>query len=541
MSESRFTPSPVLGEVIVDQLIRLNVKDAVISPGSRNAPLTMALWRATNRSSIRLHTRIDERSAAFLALGIAKATGVPAPVICTSGSAAANFFPALLEAYHGGHPLVAITADRPARLWDTGANQTTKQVGMFSGANISTLNLAAVGDQPGQAQQWRAAVARKVLPHKPAHINVEFDEPLIGSLEWYEDFDTDVDIPPVKEIRAKKLAGYRQHGVIVVGHDAGGILFSSILEFSKRTGWPILSENPLLGSEVIPHASLILGDANRQELLRPDLVMTIGRLTLSRAINSYVSSASYQVVVDPRIEEIDTKRHADEIHFTLPIIENEVTTDPTWYQRFIGLSEKVGAKLPELLTEWSEPLAVKRIIEELPSDSTLFLSSSRPIRDVEAFASSRSGIEVHANRGLAGIDGNLSTALGIALCRERTYAIVGDLAFLHDINGLLIGPEEVRPNLTIVVISNEGGGIFSTLPQSDVLGFEKIFGTPHGRDLVKISESYGIDAIGVRTPDALASQLARRTNGIRVIVCEMPDRQSNAQLLKKINESLTLL
>ncbi|NBR94061.1 MAG: hypothetical protein EBT44_04400 [Actinobacteria bacterium] len=154
-----FTPSPVLGEVIVDQLIRSGVRDAVISPGSRNAPLTMALWRAAELNRIRLHTRIDERSAAFLALGITKSTSTPTPVICTSGSAAANFYPALLEAHHNQHPLIAITADRPARLWQTGANQTTTQVEMFPAAVKQSINLSATGSEPGQVQLWREQIA----------------------------------------------------------------------------------------------------------------------------------------------------------------------------------------------------------------------------------------------------------------------------------------------------------------------------------------------------------------------------------------------
>ena len=162
MNSAPLTPSPVLGEVIVDQLIKLGIKDAVIAPGSRNAPLTMALWRAYEKGLIELHTRIDERSAAFLALGIAKATGLPTPVICTSGSAAANFYPALLEAYHSGEPLIAITADRPARLWQTGANQTTRQVNMFPAAVSETLNLAVDGEQAGQVRSWRESIIRVV-------------------------------------------------------------------------------------------------------------------------------------------------------------------------------------------------------------------------------------------------------------------------------------------------------------------------------------------------------------------------------------------
>lgn len=535
------TPSPVLGAVIVDQLNRLGVKDVVISPGSRNAPLTMALWRASTTGEIRLHTRIDERSAAFLALGIAKATGLPTPVMCTSGSAAANFFPAILEAHHGGHPLIAVTADRPARLWDTGANQTTRQVNMFAGANVPTLNMSAQDEERGQVRQWRELLAREITHLRPAHINVEFEEPLVGSLDWVEDIDGDVEVPPHESVNTKKLQRYHPHGVILVGHDAGAIEFEAISQFARTTGWPILSENPLFGSEVLPHTSLVLGDAARREVLKPEIIMTVGRLTLSRAISAYVASANYQIVVDPRIADVDVKRPGDEIHFTLPVIDQEITRDPQWSENFASISQTIGTKLPALLTEWSEPAAVQTIVRELPDGATLFVASSRPIRDIEAFAASRSGIEVYANRGLAGIDGNLSTAYGIALVRNRTYALVGDLAFLHDVNGLLIGKDEVRPNLTIVVISNDGGGIFSTLPQSDVPGFEKIFGTPHGLDLVKIAESYGIDAIGVNSLDALTAQLARKSDGLRVIVCHMPDRKNNAQLLKQITEVLALL
>ncbi|NCA18309.1 MAG: 2-succinyl-5-enolpyruvyl-6-hydroxy-3-cyclohexene-1-carboxylate synthase, partial [Actinobacteria bacterium] len=219
MNEVPLTPSPVLGEVIVDQLIRMRVRDAVIAPGSRNAPLTMALWRASERGEIRLHTRIDERSAAFLALGISKATGIPTPVICTSGSAAANFYPALLEAHHSALPLIAITADRPARLWQSGANQTTRQLNMFPAAIDQTLNLAVQSNSPGEVQRWRSAIASAVRLDKPTHINVEFDEPLVGSLDWIEDISFDVPLPAQFELHQEPLQKYAQHGVIVVGHD----------------------------------------------------------------------------------------------------------------------------------------------------------------------------------------------------------------------------------------------------------------------------------------------------------------------------------
>lgn len=545
MSSHPFTPSPVLGEVIINQLMRMGVKDAVIAPGSRNAPLTMALWRAAQRNEIRLHTRIDERSAAFLALGIAKATKLPTPVFCTSGSAAANFYPALLEAHHSGQPLIAITADRPARLWQTGANQTMRQINMYPAAIEKTVNLAANSTEVSEIHRWRTTIATAITADKPAHINVEFEEPLVGSLEWSGPIDIDVDIdvnvPRKSSAKNKALEKYHPHGVILLGHDLAGIPFAGISRFSQETGWPILSENPLLGQEVIGHTSLVLADEKRRAHLKPHIAMVIGRLTLSRAINAYLASADYQIVVDPQIKDVDTKRVADELHVTLPVLSGKVAPEIEWQAKFVTQSQLISAMLTTLLNSWSEPLAARTVTAQLPNNSALFVASSRPIRDIEAFADPRTGIETFSNRGLAGIDGNIATVFGIALSRERTYAILGDLAFLHDINGLLIGSDEFQPNLTIIVISNDGGGIFSTLPQNEVPGFEKIFGTPHGRDLVKVAESYGIDAIAVRTTDALIAQLARGSSGIKVIVCEMPHRTENANLLSEITASLALL
>jgi len=538
-----FTPSPVLGEVIVDQLIRSGVRDAVISPGSRNAPLTMALWRAAELNRIRLHTRIDERSAAFLALGITKSTSTPTPVICTSGSAAANFYPALLEAHHNQHPLIAITADRPARLWQTGANQTTTQVEMFPAAVKQSINLSATGSEPGQVQLWREQIAGCFSSNNPAHINVEFEEPLLGSLEWSESLDVAVPVATRKSFIARTLQSYHPHGVILLGHDRAGISASDISQLSEELGWPILSEDPLCGAPVIAHASLLLSDEGRRAALQPKVAMVIGRLTLSRAINAYLSLADKVVIVDPRTDEIDIEREADEIHLALPICPSDAkqNRDASWSEKFSHYAMRISERLPSLLTEWSEPAAVTTAVAELPANSALFIASSRPIRDIEAFAQPRTGVETFANRGLAGIDGNVSTAYGIALTRSQTFAILGDLAFLHDINGLLVGNDEIRPNLTFVVISNDGGGIFSTLPQSDVPGFEKIFGTPHNRDLVAIAESYGVPAVAVRTRDALIAQLARGSEGVRVIVAQMPDRKINANLLKEITNSLALL
>ena len=325
--------------------------------------------------------------------------------------------------------------------------------------------------------------------------------------------------------------------MILVGHDRAAIPMTDIEHLSENLGWPILSEDPLSSEKVIPHASLLLGNAARRALLKPKVAMVIGRLTLSRSLNAYLELADYKIIVDSRIAEIDTARSGDEIHLTLPEVTPQ-KTESEWMKLFVKSSAEIHSKVLAHLNGWSEPAVVNEFVSQLPGESALFVASSRPIRDIESFATPRSDLETFANRGLAGIDGNISTAIGIALNRKKTFAVIGDLAFLHDINGLLLGPEEVQPDLIILVISNDGGGIFSTLPQNGVAGFERIFGTPHGRSIAKVAESYGIPAIEVRTLEALGAQIARDTKGIRVIVAVMPDRESNAKLLKQISKDL---
>ena len=532
-------PTTVLAEVIVDQLILNGVKEVVIAPGSRNAPITMAFFRAHQAGRVKLHSRIDERSAAFLALGISKASNLPAVVICTSGSAAANFHPAILEAHHSDIQLIAITADRPARLRQTGANQTTNQVSMFGDAVKVSLDIfAPVKPEVGQVAKWRAEISTALFENGPIHLNLQFEEPLLGELEWIEPLSTGIpEIEEKIEALPHPLGKYETQGVILVGHDRAAIPMTDIEHLSENLGWPILSEDPLSSEKVIPHASLLLGNAARRALLKPKVAMVIGRLTLSRSLNAYLELADYKIIVDSRIAEIDTARSGDEIHLTLPEVTPQ-KTESEWMKLFVKSSAEIHSKVLAHLNGWSEPAVVNEFVSQLPGESALFVASSRPIRDIESFATPRSDLETFANRGLAGIDGNISTAIGIALNRKKTFAVIGDLAFLHDINGLLLGPEEVQPDLIILVISNDGGGIFSTLPQNGVAGFERIFGTPHGRSIAKVAESYGIPAIEVRTLEALGAQIARDTKGIRVIVAVMPDRESNAKLLKQISKDL---
>jgi len=511
-----------LARVIVRQIIEAGITDAVISPGSRNAPLSLALVSAQDLGLIKLHIRIDERTAAFFALGIAKATHRPVPVICTSGTAVANYHPAVLEASHSNVPLFVITADRPAELRRTGANQTTEQARIF-----------------GKAVRYFADVSGAVYPLElplnalqtgPVHLNVQFEEPLIGNTDtaWLDGLKVS---PPRKFDRKKAgtLASKSTRGLLVIGHDRGGLAVEDVTKFAEQLGWPILSEDPLTFPNANAHASLFLTSIIIAKDLAPDTVIVIGRTTLSRSVNALINLARATFVIDPRMATVDSDRMAEKKFTELPELFT-APADPEWLAKWNKYSERT-AKVVKEMSAWSEPLIAREISQHLPDGATLFISSSRPIRDIEAFGAARKGIMTFANRGLAGIDGNISTALGIATAHKATFAVLGDLAFLHDITGL-IHREEI--NLRIFVINNDGGGIFSTLPQRGTKGFEQVFGTPHGLDPAAIATAMGLDAKVISSIDQLRDEIKKPISGVSVVVCDVPSRESNADLIKNL-------
>jgi 2-succinyl-5-enolpyruvyl-6-hydroxy-3-cyclohexene-1-carboxylate synthase len=521
--------STQLARVIVRQIIEAGITDAVISPGSRNAPLSLGLIAAQERKLIKLHIRIDERTAAFYALGLAKATNRPVPVICTSGTAVANYHPAVLEASHSNIPLFVITADRPAALRRTGANQTTEQARIFGKA------VRYFADVSGAA--YPLELPLNSLQTGPVHLNVQFEEPLLADDDttWLDGLT----ISPPRIFDRKKsgtLASKSTRGLLVIGHDRGGIEVEDVRKFADQLGWPILSEDPLTFPNASAHASLFLTSTVIGKDLAPDTVVVIGRTTLSRSVNALIMSARAKFVIDPRIATVDTDRLAEKKFTELPELYT-APADPEWLAKWAKYSQRTAKVVNEIST-WSEPLIAREISEHLPDQSALFIASSRPIRDIEAFGAPRSGIKTFANRGLAGIDGNISTALGIATAHKLTFAVLGDLAFLHDLTGL-IHREDI--NLRIFVINNDGGGIFSTLPQRGVVGFEQVFGTPHGLDPAAIAAAMGIDAKTISSVDQLRQELASPVSGISVVVCKVPDREANADLIKNLYEKMASL
>jgi 2-succinyl-5-enolpyruvyl-6-hydroxy-3-cyclohexene-1-carboxylate synthase len=519
--------STSLARVVVRQIIESGVTDVVISPGSRNAPLSLAFFAAAQEKLITIHVRIDERTAAYFALGLIKSSGRAVPIVCTSGTAVANYHPAVLEAHHTNLPLLVLTADRPAMLRKTGANQTTEQARIF-----------------GKSVRYFADVDGPVFPMElpldslrsgPVHLNLQFDEPLLpeSDSEWLKE----IKLNPRPEKNGKKAGTLRlvgARGVVVIGHDRGGLNVEEISKFTKAIGWPVIAEDPLSFPDAVPHASIFLATQEIRSTLIPQSVLVIGRTTLSRSINAFINLSPITYVVDQRIATVDSERAADRLFTQLPELQGVIHSEE-WMAKWNKIAERAH-KLIESLEGWNEAVIARTIAAEIADGTALFVSSSRPIRDFEAFATPRTGITTYANRGLAGIDGNISTALGIASNHKSTIAVLGDLSFLHDLTGL-INNENI--NCRFIVINNDGGGIFSTLPQRGSTGFETVFGTPHGLNPASIAQSMGVNAVQIGSLKELISQVKAPINGVSIVVCDVPSRESNADNLKSILDSLS--
>lgn len=520
-------PSTALATVLVDELVRCGVRHAVLCPGSRNAPLSFALHAADQAGRLRLHVRIDERSAAFLALGLALRSGVPVPVVCTSGTAAANLHPAVLEADHAGVPLLAVTADRPAELVGTGANQTVRQAGLF-GAAVRAAPSLAVPSEGGQGQQarWRStvdravAVARGVLTGSPGpvHLNVAFSEPLVpeASQDWPESLagrpggGAWTAVPGAASARVEVELDLSRRTLVIAGHGAG----------PAPAGLPLVAEPTAPGwPDGLAAGAWLLG-SSALERLRPEQVLLLGRPTLHRPVQRLLADPEVALtVLTERPEWTDVAGNAVAVGTTLRATGSP---DPSWLHCWRRADACASAAVSSTVARHPGPtgLEVARLmVPALPAGALLLLGSSNPIRDVSLAARPRRGLTVLANRGVAGIDGTVSTATGAALAHGGPgYALVGDLTFLHDANGLLAGPGETRPELTMVVANDQGGGIFGLLEQGapqHADAFERVFGTPHHTDLAALCAAYHVSHLRV-APAELADALSP-VEGLRVL------------------------
>ena len=510
---------------VLELLLAHGVTDAVLAPGSRSAPLALALHAADLQGRISLHVRVDEREAGFLALGLAKVSRRPVPVVTTSGTAVANLHPALLEALHAGVGVVAVTADRPARLRGTGANQTTTQPGIFPG-----IDGASVVAEPDLAA-WRPRA------DAPTHLNLELDEPLVEVLDEAADIEEGDPEPVATSSRDDDgheplLLEPGPRTVVLAGDDSG----HRARVLARDAGWPLLAE-PTSGSrtgDALPTYRLLLGHGQLAD--RVERVVSFGHPTLSRPVTRLLgrtdvdvvhvgTQATFPVPAGPRVTFTEA-------------VASARPGDPAWLQEWTDADTRVGAAVDALLADHpGSGLAVARTVAEaLPPHGLLVVGASQPIRDLDVVARPWPVGErrlVVANRGLAGIDGTVSTAIGAALGRRdssRALALMGDLTFLHGSNGLLVGPDEPRPDLTVVVANDDGGAIFSTLEQGGpehADAFERVFGTPTGADLGALCAGYRVPHRRV-APDGLAGALATPTGGLEVVevVLRRDDRRA---------------
>ena len=553
-------PATACAEVLVDELVRLGVREAVLCPGSRSASLAFALHAADAAGRLRLHVRTDERSAAFLALGLAKTTGVPAPVVTTSGTAVANLHPAVLEASHAGVPMLLLTADRPPELRGTGANQTTRQVGLFGDAVRWSHDLGTPDERRGQVAIWRATAARAVAAAigthgaapGPAHLNLPFREPLVpdGDVAFVEPLDGRADAAPWTAVQPRAVAAERiendgRRTLVLVGDlpASGSDWGQAAAALAEGHGWPLVAEPSSGGAwtSAVPHGSVLLGCGTWLDEHRPERVVVVGRVTLSRSTSRLLAHDGTDVDLlaapgpwpDPA-GRVRSVRPLESLLAGLP----DSGSDRSWRQSWWEDGRRVAQAVRPLVDgAWPSGLTVAQALRDtLQDDALLFVGSSNPVRDLDLVGGGP-GPRVVASRGLAGIDGCVSTAAGIALTSGvPTYALVGDLTFLHDVGGLVVGPAEPRPDLTLVVVNDDGGGIFTTLEPGDPLHgtvFERVFGTSHGTDIGAWCAGAGVEHTLAETPDQLRQQLAAAPKGLRVLEIRV-DRASHRGLRARL-------
>ena len=529
--------------VLVDEWVRGGVTDAVIAPGSRSAPIALAL-AADDR--IAVHVILDERSAAFVALGLGRATGRPAVVLTTSGTAAAHLHPAILEAHHGRVPLIACTADRPPELRDTGAPQTIDQVRLFGDAVRWFVDAEVPTDRVDVGPAWRALGARSVAeaissPPGPVHLNLPFREPLVPTGEPFMDAPgrpngrpwTDPSEPPARVLDPSELDGLaasvraEPRGLVLCGWGSS-IRAETAHRFGVAAGWPIVAD-PLSGVSgagcVIAYEALARTDRFTSGHA-PRVAWRVGAPLTSTTFARWLDSAGTEFTIvdagpgwrDPShsaVAVIDAD--ADELLLAVATRLEALAGehDDSWAEEWTSADTRARRAIDATLDGWaenSEPRTARDLVAHLPTDATLVVASSMPVREVEWFGQLAPGRvranRVIANRGVNGIDGFVSTVLGVALgTAGPVVALTGDLSFLHDGGGLLAA-KGTGVDVVFVVVDNHGGGIFSFLPQADhPEHFEALFGTAPTVDIGVLATAHGFRVRSVDTPSALVGAL----------------------------------
>lgn len=554
----------------VDELVKSGMTDVVISPGSRSTPLAMTI---TEHPELSQWVIIDERSAAFFALGMAKKKKRPVAIVCTSGTAAANYFPAIVEAHYSRVPLVVLTSDRPHELRDVGAPQSIGQLKLY-GDYVKWFHEMALPEAGDSMLHYvRSKASRAVNTANegnagPVHLNFPFREPLVPdfSLEnlWGQQVDhayypTLTGPRTLRETQINQLVDQLnpyEKGLIVCGPQTDSNFAKAVVQFATAWGLPILAD-PLsqlrTGKHdkdvVIEGYDAILRNETIRQHLEPDYIIRFGAMPVSKPYLFYVKEhgdvpqfiveqeAGYREPAGNRSEFI----YADPIELCTKLAAKKNTSGERWLRTWQSMNETAKSYLLKQDDNLTEGSAVRVLAETIPESGNIYVGNSMAVRDLDTFfATTSKPVNIMANRGANGIDGMVSSGLGAATSGEPTVLLLGDLSFFHDSNGLLAA-KQYHINITILLINNDGGGIFSFLPQkNDEQHFEALFGTPMNVDFRHIIEMYGGTYVYASTCNELNGALEEgyQHDGLSVIEVKT-DRTENMAWHREKWEAIT--
>jgi 2-succinyl-5-enolpyruvyl-6-hydroxy-3-cyclohexene-1-carboxylate synthase len=586
MNRPAMNPSTAFGIAFCDELARCGLREVVLAPGSRSTPLAMAFFDLERQGRVRLHVRIDERSASFTALGLAKASRRPAAVLCTSGTAAANFHPAVIEADESGIPLLVLTADRPGELRGTGANQAIDQIKLYGGAvrwfceaGVPERRIGAVGYWRSLAcQAWGHATGSAGGFSGPVHLNLAFRDPLTpgpGDREWPESLGGRPDGKPWTRFEPRGSdpneggaapldLPWTERGLVICGD--GDYDATALVELAEQAGWPLLAEpssGARHGPNAMPAYQYLLATPEFAAAHRPDVLVSAGRPGLSRPQSALLAGPAgrHVVIVQGPGRWADQQRTATDVAAAVrlsgirpsdsrPSDSRPSDSRPSdsrlgggpagttsWLQEWRHADDAARRAVDAILDgddRLTEPRLARDLVLGLPDDALLWAASSMPVRDIDFHAAPRADVRILASRGTSGIDGTVSAAVGAALAHgSPAFALIGDLALLHDAPGLALGPAEPRPDLCLIVVNNDGGGIFSALEQAAFAdSFERLFGTPHGAALEHLAAAFGLPYERLDQPEDLGK--ATSGGGLRIFEART-DREDGARLRRRLH------
>ncbi|AWE08417.1 2-succinyl-5-enolpyruvyl-6-hydroxy-3-cyclohexene-1-carboxylic-acid synthase [Lysinibacillus sp. 2017] len=544
---------------IVSTLVQSGVQNVVVSPGSRSTPLAYAF---ASTKELAMHRQVDERAAAFYALGLAKSTAKPVVLLCTSGTAAANYFPAIVEAKYARVPLIVLTADRPHELREVGAPQTINQVRLY-GENVKWSAEFPIPDDALQTLPYiehhtvRAVNIATTAPFGPVHLNIPFREPLL--IDFNEQLPKAHfvksymnELVPSKQamMELKEIIEHTKNGIIVVGELPLGTNTEHLWDFIREVKWPVMMESlSNLRTEVpedcqalaITTYDALMKNERFKRNVRPQTVIRFGAQPVSKFLMQFITQSkpqNYMIIDEDPMFRDSTHVSTHFIHALpgawLSDIKIEHTVAEMAYVEFWKMADLLAINEIEKYAEHAsdEGAMVQAMLASLPEGSDIFVSSSMPIRDIDTFlTTTNKNVQVFANRGANGIDGVTSTALGFSQGRKtrKTYLFIGDLAFLHDANAF-IATRYQTCNLTIVVMNNDGGGIFSYLPQSKIEAhYEDLFGTPTALTFEKLASMYDMDYATATSSEEFSSALQASKHADVKLIEVFTNREDNVR------------